>query len=100
MTEAQFDLFCQEMNQAANLRIKSVKGNRETDEYRDFQIADAYINDLPIKSSRAIKRATRAYRVGSQFTSRHALAVIAELGAMTAVFSKDGIHRRVRDIDV
>jgi hypothetical protein len=32
MTDEQFDLFCQEMNQADNLRIKTVKGNRETDE--------------------------------------------------------------------
>ncbi len=36
MTEVQFEVFCCEMNQAANLRIKSVKGNRVTDEFRDF----------------------------------------------------------------
>ena len=36
MTEEQHDLFCQEMNQTDNLRLKTVKGNRGTDEFRDF----------------------------------------------------------------
>jgi len=86
------------MNQANNLRIKTVKGNRETDEQRDFEIADAYINNLPIKSAKTIKRAKRAHQVGSTFSSRHVLYVMAELGAMTVVFSKDGIKRHVRDL--
>jgi hypothetical protein len=36
MTSDQFDLFCYEMNQESNLRMKTVKGNRDTDEFRDY----------------------------------------------------------------
>lgn len=49
MSDEQLKLFCKEMNQASNLRIKTVNGNIQEDEFRDYQISHAFVTKSTLK---------------------------------------------------
>ena len=87
--------FIRDMNDDANLRIKSQHGNVVLDERRDARIAHAYVSGEAIRGHSTAQRAYQAYRSASNYTSMDALT--AAMGEMRVMNPETGRSHLLRN---
>ena len=93
VTKNNGDDLARKVNSSANLRLKSVKGNRTLDERRDKRIVQAYVQKTAIKEKTTAKRAVQSYK-GAKSVGVNDVA--KRLGAMTFNDGKRGRPKTIK----